>query len=616
MSYNYNNYCNPYREDYQWKWNPFSCDKEVTAEKNNCAADRTELAKLRSKPACQTCPTQRACPLPVTCDAEKKSLSDLTARYDTLNKDYGAYKTKCTSEYSTLNNQYSNLQTRYDSIKNTTCPPQRICSPPVTCDVERKSLSDLTTRYDTLNQDYGAYKTNCTNDYSVLNNQYNNLNADYKALETRYNGIKNTTCPPQRVCPPPATCDIERKSLSELTARYDDLNQRYTSNQAELTNLRSATCPPYPSCPPAFKIPDDLQNNIIYTVTKTNNGWDLYKESRKLGSVERNDIQLLNNNNEPDSNQKFQKLKEGLKFYRYDCNGDAQITKIDNTINTIDYSCVNNTNKMGTLLSGPYKLNPAYTKIFDEVKEQLSAKAKESQDLKNNLKKDIDFLESKIGYLKKLKFLGHNEHLKLYQDQYDFSYYSAMYPKDSSAGNRYEIDSENSKYINTRTLGNSESCGNYHINYNNNTGLYSVDDFGIDCIVNNLEGEYDLKKSEYDTIEKEESNPLFHEYSRDKMLIDIINESKGNIDQVKSTIENLNYSRKQNFRRSPWDIIGTNSNYGNKRESEFDISSIANSKYISILGREFQFYEYPGQYEGETLQKLQIGDSFTIIDRL
>ena len=46
---------------------------------------------------------------------------------------------------------------------------------------------------------------------------------------------------------------------------------------------------------------------------------------------------------------------------------------------------------------------------------------------------------------------------------------------------------------------------------------------------------------------------------------------------------------------------------------KFDTTYI---KYISILGREFQFYEYPEQYEGKTLQELQIGDSFTIIDRL
>ncbi len=50
--------------------------------------------------------------------------------------------------------------------------------------------------------------------------------------------------------------------------------------------------------------------------------------------------------------------------------------------------------------------------------------------------------------------------------------------------------------------------------------------------------------------------------------------------------------------------------YGNKQQ--FDSS---NTKYISILGRQFQFYEFPDQYEGKTLQELQIGDSFTIIDK-
>ncbi len=542
MSYNY---YNPYQEDYQWykpnTW--FSCDKEVTAERTKCTADRTELETLKNK-KCPDCPR------------------DLSAEVSRL--------------------------------RGITCPPQRVCPP------------DLTSQFN-------SYKAN-----------YSRPNSDYENLQRSYDSIRNTTCPPQRVCPPPVTCDAEKNSLDSLTSQfntlqksYQDLQKNYDNQVAENSMLRSATCPPYPSCSPAFKIPDDLVNNIPYRVTKTNNGWDLYKDTRKLGSVGRNDIQLLNNNNEPDSKQKFQKLKEGLRFSADFCSGEAKITRIDNTINTIDYSCVNDTSKVGTLLSGPYRLNQAYTQIFDAVKEQLSAKAKEEEDLKNNLKKDIDFLESKIGYLKKLKVQRYLSYLIEYENTWNFSDLSRFYDSiGESRAEKYEIDSENSNYIKTRTLAKSkESCNNDHINYNNETGKYSVDDFGLQCIVSNLEEEYNNKKSQYDTIEREKSNRF-----DDNVLIDIINESKGNLEQINSLIaqeKNQNsFDDRGRYGMGRYDMgrygMGPTS-YGNKQK--FDMTIIANIKYISILGRLFQFTEFPDQYEGKTLQELTVGDSFNIIDK-
>lgn len=108
-----------------------------------------------------------------------------------------------------------------------------------------------------------------------------------------------------------------------------------------------------------------------------------------------------------------------------------------------------------------------------------------------------------------------------------------------------------------------------HVDGEGENKKYIFNDFGLQCMLNKLQYEYNTKKSTYDSI----INP--------------------------QNYDDMGYPRMQQ------------PDYGNIQQ--FDTTYI---KYISILERPFQFYEYPEQYEGKTLEQLQSGDSFTIIDLL
>ncbi len=582
MSYNY---YNPYQENYQW-W-PFSssCNKEVNAEKTKCTSDRNELARLQRI----TCPPQRVCPPPVTCDSERKSLSDLQSSYNELNQKY----TRDQVELSRL---------RGKTCPTVTCPPQRVCPPQVTCPPQEtcdsyiKILNDVQSSYESKFQ---GLQSNYQGLQSTYDSKYKDLqtscDSQYTNYQTELANLRKMT----------STCEQDRNSLSSLQSSYQNLEKNYQDLQSSYEsqvaqNLIFLKC----------------VKNVKYKVTKTNRGWDLYEPYRpndeelkgivndlfkdpektttkinelenslggrgtipddkkgdtqenreyifeklkekyeyadvyktispfynKIGSLGINDIKLLTKNG------RFQKVELNHDYSISNCgNGSAKITNIDYATNTIDYECLDNPSVIGTLLYGPYKLNPAYTQIFNQVKADVIRKQEQQVSDMEKLQQDKTVSQDEINRLNDIEFRG-------------------------------------------RT---SNGCSN--INTDDPSGM-------TDCQrqdrIKNLEKNIKEANEKINNIQALLYSPLFKKYSRDNIIIDIINDSKGNLDQINSII-------------NPDDRFRSNSyNYGNKQQ--FDSS---NTKYISILGRQFQFYEFPDQYEGKTLQELQIGDSFTIIDK-
>ncbi len=626
MSYNYNNYCNPYREDYQWNWVPITRG---------------------------------------TCENEKKIL---TARYDTLNKEYGDYKTN----YSTKNTDYQTLQRNYDSIRNTTCPPNL-----------SGELAILNNRFSTLNANYTSAQTELENlrsktstceqdrnSLASLNSQFNSykaecskLNSNYQTLQTRYDSIRNTTCPPNL-----------RGELDTLNNKYQDLQRSYTSNQAELANLRSSTstcnqdresltslqkkyqdlvaensmlrsstCPPYvpsksiseptyvPSksiseptyVPPTFKLlKKQFNKDEKYKVTKRGvEGWDIYE------TIKPNDEQLLELVN------KFFNTGQGtgavaiggFAGYKRD---EITLAYLDNLLYgggsiQLEYTTDNEVNRkyIFNRLKDKYdndtseykKLSPFYQYIGSlEIKDiqltqnqrfQKNPNAVQTSENSNavqtsELKKDIDILKGKINKLKRLKVEVQDpsgevryfreradrnspnydpEDEKIYNDD---SYFASSYDKKDHLGSgfhssntmRYEVPIN---FINNPIIYNPmkiDNCNSTNIQVKDNN--YVFNDYGLECMISKLEAD----------------------------SINLQRKMDGNRDP-----------RMMNQRwMDPSDPRMMNQRWTDPSH-EFDTTY---NKYISILGREFQFYEYPEQYEGKTLEELKIGDSFTIIDRL
>ncbi len=619
MSYNY---YNPYQENYQW-WNPFSCEKEKKSlndlqksynELNqNYDKDKVELSRLRGRTCptvtcppqkvCSlpvTCPPQKVCPLPVTCppqvtcDSYIKSLSDLQSSYQGLQSSYQGLQSSCDSKYKDLQSscerQYTDYQAELANLRTMTS----------SCEQDRNSLNSLKTSYQNLQKScdsqYNNYQTELANLRKMSEQDRNSLNSlklNYEKLEKEYQNLQSSyqTQVPQNL-PSSYQTQVPQNLIFDKNVKYKitktnggwDVYEPYRPTEQELIILVNDL---FKDPTQTTKKINELENSLggrgtipndIKEKTQENQASilkilkgkyygcfdgilcndvrdynqatsDMYKTIssfyNKIGSLGIDDIKLLTENG------RFQKVELNLKFDTPNCNGgSAKITAIDDATNTIDYECIYNSYNRGTLLYGPYKLNPAYTQIFDEVK-AYAIRKQEQQVLKyKNLDKDIKDLNKQIEYLK------------------------------SGYSSRIQTGSYSCQIV--------------------NPGINKTD-CQIKDEIQTLDNILTIKKNSYQNMSSIRYNKIFNEYSRDNILIDIINDSKGNLDHIKSIIDR--YTNQEEYRNNIY-------NYDEKQTVD-----TSNIKYISILGRQFQFDPFPDQYTGKTLQELQIGDSFTIIDK-